>query len=432
MDKSKYEILKGLSPEQTSLMELQLKWFVYKWLDEKRKKSFVENLPKEDRDFLTQVIFLPQVTEERRSFLSDKTEFNKIKDTLIKVKNGNDSLINEVIKTYESNLKNVEYSYEEKIQKYKLDKLPKPKRIQAGNLLKSDLKEKLQILLDDYYSKHPDIIERIDKYYNTFLYHVSILDFKNFLPKISSLNEEIIESIANVVYDPSYLVIPELDMILENREEIPSQWYFSRRMTISDYRDFCRKINNEDVWKKQYLYAKNSIEKNMEAPIIPVMNRKIIIRELLDNISDKRLNSAMIVLFSLIEGLLWDFSNEVNQIEKVYVEQGVIHDHINNCDFESTRIRDVLQRSAVREYLDDDFLHEFCNELYEERNLVLHGNIICFDNCESNFVCLIQKIFVLDYILNSVIEVYEKNLFKILDENFTEDRIQELLKPLEK
>ena len=57
MDTSKYEILKGLSPEQTRLMELQLKWFVYKWLDEKRKKSFVENLPKEDRDFLTQVIF---------------------------------------------------------------------------------------------------------------------------------------------------------------------------------------------------------------------------------------------------------------------------------------------------------------------------------------------------------------------------------------
>lgn len=432
MDKSKYEILKGLSPEQTRLMELQLKWFVYKWLDEKRKKSFVENLPKEDRDFLTQVIFLPQVTEERRSFLSDKTEFNKIKDTLIKVKNGNDSLINEVIKTYESNLKNVEYNYEEKIQKYKLDKLPKPKRIQAGNLLKSDLKEKLQILLDDYYSKHPDIIERIDKYYNTFLYHVSILDFKNFLPKISSLNEEIIESIANVVYDPSCLVIPELDMILDNREEIPSQWYFSRRMTISDYRDFCRKITNEDIWKKQYLYAKNSIEKNMEAPIIPVMNRKMIIRELLDNISDKRLNSAMIVLFSLIEGLLWDFSNEVNQIEKVFVKEGRIYDCINNCEFESTRIRDVLQRSAVRKYLDDNFLHEFCYELYEERNLVLHGNIICFGNCENNFLCIMQKIFVLDYILNGIIEVYEKRLFEKFDEIFSEDRIQEMLKLLEK
>ncbi|EGK59178.1 hypothetical protein HMPREF9081_1748, partial [Centipeda periodontii DSM 2778] len=238
--------------------------------------------------------------------------------------------------------------------------------------------------------------------------------------------------IANVVYDPSYLVIPELDMILDGREEITSQWYFSRKMSISDYKEFCEKIDSEDTWKKQYLCAKKSIEKNMEAPIPPIMERKEIIRELLGNISDNRLNSAMIVLFSLIEGLLWAFSYEVNQIEKVYVEQGVIHDHINNCDFESTRIRDVLQRSAVREYLDDDFLHEFCNELYEERNLVLHGNIICFDNCESNFVCLIQKIFVLDYILNSVIEVYEKILFKILDENFTEDRIQELLKPLEK
>lgn len=301
-----------------------------------------------------------------------------------------------------------------------------------GNLLKKNLKDKLEILIDDYYSKHSDIIEDIDKYYKTFLYHTSIINLKIFSPEVLSLNAQMIVQIANVVYDPSYLVIPELDMILDGREEIASQWYFSRKMSIADYKEFCEKINSEDTWKKQYLCAKKSIEKNMEAPIHPIMKRKVIIRELLDNISDKRLNSAMIVLFSLIEGLLWDFSCEVNQIEKVYVKKGVIYDYINNCDFESTRIRDVLQRSAVREHLDDDFLHEFCNELYEERNLVLHGDIICFDNCESNFVCLIQKIFVLDYILNSVIEVYEKILFKILDENFTEDRIQNLLKSLEK
>ena len=432
MNNSKFETLKELSPEQMSVLESHFKWFVYKWLDEKRKKNLVENLPEEDRDFLIQVLFLPRITEKRLAYLSEKKEFNEIKNALIEVKNGNASRINDVIKIYESNLQCAKHSYEEKIQEYKLKKLPKSKRTQVGNLLKKNLKDKLEILIDDYYSKHSDIIEDIDKYYKTFLYHTSIINLKIFSPKVLSLNAQMIVQIANVVYDPSYLVIPELDMILDGREEIASQWYFSRKMSIADYKEFCEKINSEDTWKKQYLCAKKSIEKNMEAPIHPIMKGKVIIRELLDNISDKRLNSAMIVLFSLIEGLLWDFSCEVNQIEKVYVKKGVIYDYINNCDFESTRIRDVLQRSAVREHLDDDFLHEFCNELYEERNLVLHGDIICFDNCESNFVCLIQKIFVLDYILNSVIEVYEKILFKILDENFTEDRIQNLLKSLEK
>ena len=432
MNNSKFETLNELSLEQMSVLESHFNWFICKWLDEKHKKNLVENIPEEDRDFLTQVLFLPRITEKRLVYLSEKKEFNEIKNTLIEVKNGNASRINDVIKIYESNLQSAKHSYEEKIQEYKLKKLPKSKRTQADNLLKKSLKDKLKVLIDDYYSKHSDIIEDIDKYYKIFLDHTSIINLKIFSPEVLSLNEQMIVQIANVVYDPSYLVIPELDMILDGREEITSQWYFSRKMSISDYKEFCEKIDSEDTWKKQYLCAKKSIEKNMEAPIPPIMERKEIIRELLGNISDNRLNSAMIVLFSLIEGLLWAFSYEVNQIEKVYVEQGVIHDHINNCDFESTRIRDVLQRSAVREYLDDDFLHEFCNELYEERNLVLHGNIICFDNCESNFVCLIQKIFVLDYILNSVIEVYEKILFKILDENFTEDRIQELLKPLEK
>lgn len=432
MNNNKFETLKELSLEQMSVLESHFNWFICKWLDEKRKKNLVENLPEEDRDFLTQVLFLPRITEKRLIYLSEKKEFNEIKNTLIEVKNGNAGRINDVIKIYESNLQSAKHSYEEKIQEYKLKKLPKSKRTQADNLLKKSLKDKLKVLIDDYYSKHSDIIEDIDKYYKTFLYYTSIINLKIFSPQVLSLNEQMIVQIANVVYDPSYLVIPELDMILEGREEIVSQWYFSRKMSISDYKEFCEKINSKDTWKKQYLCAKKSIEKNMEAPIYPIMERKVIIRELLDNISDKRLNSAMIVLFSLIEGLLWDFSCEVNQIEKVYVKKGVIYDYINNCNFESTRIRDVLQRSAVREHLDDDFLHEFCNELYEERNLVLHGNKICFDNCESNFVCLIQKIFVLDYILNSLIEVYEKILFKILDENFTEDRIQNLLKSLEK
>ena len=98
MNNSKFETLNELSLEQMSVLESHFNWFICKWLDEKHKKNLVENLPEEDRDFLTQVLFLPRITEKRLVYLSEKKEFNEIKNTLIEVKNGNASRINDVIK----------------------------------------------------------------------------------------------------------------------------------------------------------------------------------------------------------------------------------------------------------------------------------------------------------------------------------------------
>lgn len=79
MNNSKFETLKELSTEQMSVLESHFKWFVYKWLDEKRKKNLVENLPEEDRDFLIQVLFLPRITEKRLAYLSEKKNLMKSK-----------------------------------------------------------------------------------------------------------------------------------------------------------------------------------------------------------------------------------------------------------------------------------------------------------------------------------------------------------------
>lgn len=77
MNNSKFETMKKLSPEQMSVLESHFKWFICKWLDEKHKKNLVENLPEEDRDFLLQVLFLPQITEKRLSYLSEKKNLMK-------------------------------------------------------------------------------------------------------------------------------------------------------------------------------------------------------------------------------------------------------------------------------------------------------------------------------------------------------------------
>jgi hypothetical protein len=82
----------------------------------------------------------------------------------------------------------------------------------------------------------------------------------------------------------------------------------------------------------------------------------------------------------------------------------------------------------VRKYLDEKFLHEFCDELYEERNPVLHGNMICFGECENNALCFVKKVFVLDYIIETIIDIYKRSLFNEWDEVFTPEKIESFLK----
>ncbi|MBD5486019.1 MAG: hypothetical protein HDR18_10985 [Lachnospiraceae bacterium] len=146
------------------------------------------------------------------------------------------------------------------------------------------------------------------------------------------------------------------------------------------------------------------------------------------NFQNKQYDSAMIIEFSVIEGLLWELSFEINKTEKVFVNNvSVMYDFKKEEEFQSTRIRDVIERTAVKKYLDQEFIKEFCEELYEERNPVLHGNCVCHYECKNQGVCFIQKLFVLDYLLNTIEEVYQNNLFDILDKNFDSNKINEFI-----
>ena len=77
----------------------------------------------------------------------------------------------------------------------------------------------------------------------------------------------------------------------------------------------------------------------------------------------------------------------------------------------------------MNKYLDQDFIAEFCNELYEERNPVLHGNMVCSEDCKDFAVCFIKKLFVLDYVMEVFVEVQKNIIFKNWDEMFSEDKI---------
>lgn len=129
----------------------------------------------------------------------------------------------------------------------------------------------------------------------------------------------------------------------------------------------------------------------------------------------------MLLVFSLIKGLLWMFANAVGAKETVFIKdkKGWVYDCEQEDEFQTNRIRDILERTAVKRYLNPVFVEEFCRELYEERNPVLHGGQDCNKEiCNHVEVCFLKKLFVLDYVLGKLEKLQEEQVYSMLDALF--------------
>lgn len=116
---------------------------------------------------------------------------------------------------------------------------------------------------------------------------------------------------------------------------------------------------------------------------------------------------------------MWDFACEINKNEDIFDKndetgKSLIDVETGNS-FKSDRIRDVIERTAMKNFIDSKFIKDFCEEIYEERNLILHGRLNCFSGCHNDVFCLTQKLMSIDYILDLLIAEFQKNLFKQLD-----------------
>lgn len=413
------------NPEEKLVIEKQFKYFVPLWLNEKSKKYTVDSLYEEDKRFLFQSILLSSISQENINLVNEEDDFKKIVELVFQIKDGNDELIQEINEIFLKNLKKTIDKYRIEIDKYLLNKLSKQKKKQVNNL-KEQGKEKIASkIIKDYYKSdkvRTEKINQINECMDQFKRIGDLVDISAFSSKALECNPNMIKKVAYAIFKPDFLMPPLIDEILSDKEEIPCKWYFHRNMTVADYRKFSQNSIDPEVWKIQYNLASNNILKNIEVPILPISKRKHLIKDIFDNINEKRYDSALIVIFSIIEGMLWDLTIEINKNDKIYEGNNKIYDCDSNATFESKRIRDVLERSRAKKYLDKDFLKEFCTGLYEERNPVLHGRQICSE-CKNQSICIIKKIFALDYIIDRLISVYQKNLFDKFEEIFDENKI---------
>lgn len=389
-------------------------YFLQEWYKLKQKKNFTDRLPQEDRDFLGQVLILTCLSEGEISKCRDSIEFKKIINLLEEIKKGNNDLIDELKSLYINNSKIAISECEKKIEEYKYNELPDKQKKQVDNLKKSKKEDNIKIILDNFYNKN-EKYKNLLKAFDNLKLEMDFIKFEVFNSKALTANPQIIEKIAYVIYKPLNIFDREFKRII-NGENISCDWYLTDILTVANYKEFINSDKKAEDFAKYYSDAINNINVLKDVPIPAIRERRHILIELLDVLNEKKFFIAMISMFSLIEGLLWELAMEVNKNKKVFTTKDFIYDYKNNKDICTYRIRDVLEKTYVNEYLNTNFLKYFCKELYEERNVVLHGNLVCSEGCENLGMCIIKKVFTLDYILNNLKCIFSENMFKLFDD----------------
>jgi len=412
------------NPDEHEVLKEHLNYYFHDWISNKKKYQTLSALPKGDVEFLFQAILLTCISEDEINMYKDYDGYKAIKEIYLNaLRDENNELLAQIPSIYACNIESIKNSHEDSLNKLKYTKLPKKKKEQVNTLINENKHEIADKVINEHYKNSANASFNIED-------NLGSLGWDFFDPKVFTVetlksNLTWLEQVVCAVYNPALFLAPNAGNALNDTLNLPCEWYLSVKLSFSEYKDFARKTTNTIQWNSYYNSAIQSIREQVKSPVSSIKNRKSLIEEVLESIDRKMYQSALIVLFTLIEGLLWELSYIINKEKKIYHE-GKLFDNDNNCYFESTRIRDMLERTHAKDYLNEGFLKYFCKELYEERNHVLHGKKLC-EKCNEFAMCVMYKIFTLDYVLVTINTNYERGIFEAFDKALEKENITELI-----
>ena len=147
--------------------------------------------------------------------------------------------------------------------------------------------------------------------------------------------------------------------------------------------------------------------------------RKTVIDEIIDCYKNKNYSAVVCTALPLIEGLIWEFSYLLNKrglrIYKNNKMNVLITD--NGRELSEFTVGSLLNLSRFKNYIDDYFIRYFCDELYKERNPVLHGReFSSFSEKNAS-----MKMITLEYLLETINRNIENYMMEGLQKKLPED-----------
>lgn len=412
------------------------------YLFEKQKKHILtEKIDPRDHEIIENV--MPAITFVSQFDIDchkENDEYNKIysllKESKIKM-----SLDDELVRIYEKNrMHALNYLYirrgrvirrilGEQLQNYKCIKKIDPNKsnvILERCLSKATSNDKEHLkFLDDAILKHR--------------YHVFMLKLRASLFKTESSPGDYLESAAVLIASPKYQ-LPELMRLDEAWGAFPLKWHIHNKSISYGRAVFYAYKDGEDlsnIFSQEY--GDGRFEKINElvnsAYLYPpashmLCSRAPIINEVLLCYRKNIYSASICTALTVIEGMIWDFSKEYHALSGgVYCGNDFTKIKLDSQKETSNfTVGTLLKQTNFKEVLNMEFITYFCDELYNERNPILHGQELeCF-NLENAS----KKIATIEYLLTVVAGFHKLRMMKTFDESLDEDTKKRLLKALDK
>ena len=413
-------LIRDIPDDESAFIQEELEYYFPLWIGEKQKENFVKALHRADLDIIIGMIQINSISQNAIDKVKGDSLYCNALQIIESIIHEEDQSVENAVAFYDQRLDALVAMYETQIEQYSIAKLPKKKKKQVLALKSiGNATIAKQVLEDAINSAGFKWIEQIAelKRYLDRMKSDSNFDIRLFSPAGIKVNPSSKRKVAYALSYPDFNIRFLINKILSNETELPFDWYLRRNLSISEYERVINGMgeNYQRFAKEQYDFACARIFKNASIPEPGIRKRKNLITEMIFLLSNGQTESARIISFVLIEGLLWEIVYTIDKKERFILSDDYKFSNLSGAEIQSNRIRDIVKQTVVSKYIDNDFVKHFCEELYVERNPVLHGSTQCY-SCENAGVCLFGKMLVLDYLLEKLIGLHKNNLFAAWDE----------------
>ena len=344
-----------------------------------------------------------------------------------KVKNSflSNTIDSELIVLYNRNISPLIKKINYFIRKYE-KKLYGKKYSEIQTLKKSDRSNKEEIILN---------IKK--NYFNAPLYKKNIgLEFEKKRLRKFPYSIEDIKSPITVSEDPLFsqnyyaLMIFKPDLFInlyqheKKYENFPFKWL--THLYIPQYRYLYEEFKKGSLKENFIPYEVNAegfFDEFFEnSQLLPFFReRKRFVEQIIENHRAGRFASAINLILPLIESFFWVFAAYIHKHKKQRIFKSLRLNsfwNVNKRSFKNLvlvstigkemkdpKIRDLISRTHLKNYFHEELVEYYVEELFEERNPILHGNSIDYDtgvNSAKKIICL-----------NNLINIFIKEITNI-------------------
>jgi len=407
-----------------------------KYLSRESKKKRVMDMEQNQVSVLASTVLLLSFTNERIiNSVEDDSLFSKIYD-LFKKSKEEGGIVPELKKIYRERKEKMIEEIIELKKELKLKILGDHQAENIKNIMAGEYEKKHKICEKIFRNSIKSADDNIVKKYTLTDKVIRQINYSGFslsddILSIKVDGNDILKYLSYIVYKPECMALDYLKLD-KSWEEFPIKWYMGRLPSSIMMELFYLHKNGEDLSPFFKIWFTNEHVEGLadllkDNILIEFDERLPLLKEAIECYKQEFYGASITLLLPLIEGVLWDYSirynNKWGNIYKEDSNHNIAISSNGNKEYEDPTIGLLLNKTDFGKAFDLKFISYFCDELYNERNPIMHGNDINF----ATHINAAKKFATFEHIMKTINQQVEKIFFEVIDNYFPKELIEKLL-----